>query len=79
MQIFNMPTSPKEDGSSHNEALDIRVGALAALYIRGPVNWEAEERKNLATIPVDGKQEQSQAKAEKPKRNWATMGRGFRV
>lgn len=56
MQIFNMPATPKEDGSSRNEALDIRVEALAALYIRGSVSWEAEEKRNLATIPVKGKE-----------------------
>lgn len=55
MQIFEMPATPKEDGSSHNEALDIRVASLAALYIRGPVDWEAEEKRNLLTIPDDGK------------------------
>lgn len=59
MQIFEMPATPKEDGSSHNEVLDIRVASLAALYIRGPVNWEAEEKKNLLTIPVDGKKDGS--------------------
>jgi terminase, large subunit len=56
MQIFQMPTSPPEDGTSHNEALDIRVQALVALYIRGPVNWAMEERKNLATIPSESAQ-----------------------
>lgn len=79
MQIFNMPTTPREDGSAHNEALDIRVGALAALYIRGPVNWETEEKRNLASIPIDGKKENARTAVEKPKRNWATMGRGFKV
>lgn len=59
MQIFEMPATPKEDGSSRNEALDIRVGALAALYIRGPVDWQAEERKNLLTIPVTSKRDPS--------------------
>lgn len=62
MQIFEMPATPREDGSAHNEALDIRVANLAALYIRGPVNWEFEEKRNLATIPDDGREE------EKPKR-----------
>ena len=51
MRIFEMPTSPSEDGSSRNEALDIRVLATVALYIRGPVAWDLEERRNLATIP----------------------------
>lgn len=79
MQIFNLPTTPKEDGSSRNEALDIRVGALAALYIRGPVNWDAEEKKNLATIPVEGKKSEAQKSSTKRDGNWATMGKGFRV
>ncbi len=57
MTIFEMPTAPTEDSSSRNEALDKRVYALAALYVRGPVNWEQEERKNLATIPVKGRDE----------------------
>lgn len=52
MTIFEMPTTPPEDGTSHNEALDKRVYAQAALYIRGPVNWELEEKRCLATIPV---------------------------
>lgn len=79
MQIFNMPTTPREDGSSRNEALDIRVGALAALYIRGPVSWESEEKRNLATIPVEGKKDDARHKSEKKGGNWATMGKGFRV
>lgn len=71
MQIFSMPATPKEDGSSHNEALDIRCLALAALYIRGPVSWEMEEKRNLASIPVDGKKEDL-AKVKRPRKqsNW---------
>lgn len=61
MQIFSMPATPKDDGSSRNEALDIRVYALAALYIRGPVNWDAEEKRNLATIPNKEPERQVQA------------------
>lgn len=76
MQIFNMPTTPREDGSSRNEALDIRVEALAALYIRGPVNWEMEERKNVATIPEGNSGKTSIAPhAVTPAR--AGMGRGW--
>jgi phage terminase large subunit GpA-like protein len=55
MQIFEMPATPTDDSSSRNEALDIRVAATAALYIRGPVNWDMEEKRNLDTIPVAGK------------------------
>lgn len=62
MQIFEMPASPREDGSSHNEALDIRVAALAALYIRGPVAWELEEKRNLLTIPDKGSHEEESVK-----------------
>jgi phage terminase large subunit GpA-like protein len=54
MQIFEMPATPNEDSSAHNEALDIRVAATAALYIRGPVSWEMEEKRNLATVPAAG-------------------------
>jgi phage terminase large subunit GpA-like protein len=64
MTIFEMPTNPGEDGSSHNEALDKRVYATAALYIRGPVNWDAEEKKNLATIPIkDGEKANPQRRS----------------
>lgn len=74
MQIFNMPTTPKEDGSSHNEALDIRVEALVALYIRGPVSWEAEEKRNLATIPVKGKDvTPGSAKPKRPRKESAWL------
>lgn len=45
MQIFQMPKSPSDDSSSHNEALDIRVLAHAALYIRGPVQWGALQKQ----------------------------------
>lgn len=62
MQIFEMPATPREDGSSRNEVLDIRVAALAALYIRGPVSWELEEKRNLATIPDKGKSQVEQKK-----------------
>lgn len=50
MQIFHMPDTIPEDGTDRNEALDIRVAATAALYIRGPVNWDMEEKRNLSTI-----------------------------
>lgn len=84
MQIFSMPTTPPDDGTDRNEMLDIRVAATAALYIRGPVNWEQEEKRNLATIPVKG--ETGVKNEAEPSRqrdgNWATSGvsRGrFRV
>lgn len=51
MQIFHLPATVPEDGTDRNEALDIRVAATAALYIRGPVNWDMEEKRNLASIP----------------------------
>jgi phage terminase large subunit GpA-like protein len=72
MQIFNLPATPAEGGSSHNEALDVRVEALAALYIRGPVSWDQEEKRNLATIPVIGKKEASERGAPRPRKqsNW---------
>lgn len=50
MRLFQMPATPREGGSHHNEALDIRVLALVALYIRGSVNWDLEEKRNLKTI-----------------------------
>lgn len=78
MQIFHMPDTIPEDGTPHNEALDIRVAATAALYIRGPVNWEMEEKRNLATIPVDGKKQVVQ-KGPRKKRgrggNWLDWNR----
>lgn len=72
MQIFEMPSTPKDDGSSRNEALDIRVAALAALYIRGPVNYELEEKRNLLTIPVKGKTgvQQPAEKRQRKESNW---------
>lgn len=70
MQIFEMPATPKEDGSSHNEVLDIRVAAMAALYIRGPVTWEAEEKRNLLTIPVKGKESKVPAKRPRKESTW---------
>lgn len=78
MQIFEMPASPKEDGSSRNEALDIRVAALAALYIRGPVSWENEEKKNLLTVPVDGKEEKKE-RIVAPQRSRGGLGRGWNL
>lgn len=69
MQIFTMPTTPPPDGTDRNEALDIRVAATAALYIRGPVDWEAEEKRNLATIPVAGKEKTaSKERAQRPRK-----------
>jgi terminase, large subunit len=80
MQIFEMPATPTDDSSSRNEALDIRVMATAALYIRGPVNWDAEERKNLATIPKKEGSEEKKKVAPVRKSNWmGNMGSGFKV
>lgn len=80
MQIFSLPATPKPDASSHNEALDIRVGALAALYIRGPVNWDAEEKKNLATILVDGKkQKEALRRPVQQSGNRGGLGRGWNL
>jgi phage terminase large subunit GpA-like protein len=77
MQIFEMPAIPKEDGSAHNEALDKRVYSMAALYIRGPVDWEAEERRNLAAIPVVGKKEPERPVAQSTSRGG--LSRGWRI
>ena len=86
MQIFQMPTTPPEDGSSHNEALDIRVQALVALYIRGPVNWAMEERKNLATVPSESSEKQKKQIASRERdqfrdrqRGRGGLGRGWNV
>lgn len=69
--VFEMPSQIPADGTDRNEALDKRVYAQAALYIRGPVNWEIEEKKNLATIPVAGKEKQKGKAERRPKRsNW---------
>lgn len=76
MQIFEMPKTPKEGGTDRNEALDIRVGALVALYIRsgGSINWEFEEKQNLKTIPPkDGKVRPAETAAPRRDRkqsNW---------
>lgn len=82
MQIFAMPATPPPDGTDRNEALDIRVAATAALYIRGPVNWDMEEKRNLATIQkrreTDDTRKTEQT-IERSPGNWATMGRRFRV
>jgi phage terminase large subunit GpA-like protein len=78
MTIFEMPTTPNEDGSSRNEALDIRVLSMAALYIRGPVAWEQEEKKNLATIPVAGKEQAPKRPQALPmSSNRGGLGRGW--
>lgn len=77
MQIFEMPAIPKEDGSPRNEKLDIRVYATVALYIRGPVDWEAEERRNLATIPVVGKKVEEPKPAAQSSRGG--FSRGWRI
>jgi phage terminase large subunit GpA-like protein len=47
----------KPDGTmDRNEKLDCRVYAYAALLARGPVNWDVEEKRLLASIPPeDGK------------------------
>ena len=60
----------KPDGSfDRNEKLDCRVYAQAALYARGPVNWQHEEKRNVASIPPeDGKP------VEKKKRRGAGGG-----
>jgi phage terminase large subunit GpA-like protein len=84
MQIFEMPTSPPPDGSARNEALDIRVLSLAALYIRGPVDWQKEEVRNLATIPVIETENENLLKRREridlQRESWmGGMGRGFRV
>lgn len=81
MQIFEMPATPSEDGSAHNEALDIRVAATAALYIRGPVNWDMEEKKNLATIPSkEPKEKKTPVPAPGGRSTWmGDMGKGFRI
>jgi phage terminase large subunit GpA-like protein len=84
MQIFEMPVTPSPDGTSRNEALDIRVLAMAALYVRGPVDWQKEEARNLATIPVieteNEKLLKRRERIERQRESWmGGMGRGFRV
>lgn len=83
MRIFEMPATPRENETDRNEALDIRVLALAALYIRGPVNWEAEEKKNLLTIPPKNAPARSKqmggfdspaARRQRRPSNWLNMG-----
>lgn len=70
--VFEMPSSPNsEDASDRNEALDKRVYSLAALYIRGAVNWDFEESRNLSSIPAIG---ESNAK-KKPLRESASVSR----
>lgn len=66
MQIFTMPTSVPDGGTDRNEALDIRVAATAALYIRGPVNWDMEEKQNLLTVPDAVKPDETWFKGQKP-------------
>jgi phage terminase large subunit GpA-like protein len=70
MQIFHMPDTVPEDGTDRNEALDIRVAATAALYIRGPVNWDMEEKRNLATIPPPEGAKKEEPKKRKERGNW---------
>lgn len=48
---FYMPSVMPEGSTDHNEALDMRVYSMAAMYARGATNWEYEEKCNLATIP----------------------------
>jgi phage terminase large subunit GpA-like protein len=55
---FYVPTG--EGKSARNEALDMRVYALASLYNR-PTNWEYEEAQNLATKPQANPETQHQA------------------
>jgi phage terminase large subunit GpA-like protein len=47
---FKQPEVTPDGGTPFNEALDLRVYALAALYARGGANWDYEERQNLQTI-----------------------------
>lgn len=71
MTIFEMPTTPGEGQSARNEALDKRVYAQAALYIRGPVNWEAEEKRNIASIPPkEGEQPKKPARQSSGSSFW---------
>lgn len=44
---FSLPST----GNKRNEELDCAVMAHAALYARGHVNFEFEEKRNLKTIP----------------------------
>lgn len=55
VRVFAMPKVVDKalDRSNRNEALDIRVYNQAALYARGGINWDLEERRNLATIPPE--------------------------
>lgn len=55
VRVFAMPQvmDTATDRSARNEALDLRVMNQAALYARGGINWDAQERRNLATIPAE--------------------------
>ncbi len=44
--VFSMPEVILPGASNRNEALDIRVYSLAALYARGVPNWDFEFRRN---------------------------------
>lgn len=78
MQVFELPATPPEDGTDRNEALDIRVAALVALYIRGPVNWDAEEKKNLSSIPRK-KEKEDRPRVPIVRSNRGGLGRGWTV
>jgi phage terminase large subunit GpA-like protein len=53
---FSLPTT----GGVRNEELDCAVLAHAAFYARGLPNYDAEEKRNRGTIPVDGKPERAE-------------------
>lgn len=61
-----------EDGvKQRNEALDRRVYAMAALYARGAVNWDLEEKANLKTIAdADGKTEKTGKRRKRGSGDW---------
>lgn len=44
-QVFYMPAITPENGTDRNEALDMRVYALGALYARGIPNWKLLEKR----------------------------------
>lgn len=67
----------KEKSSDRNEALDLRVYALAALHVIGPINWASLAKSRLDQVPQPAGEDSAPLKViPKPgrpqKRNWAT-------
>ena len=64
-QVFSLPTVTPENSSSRNEALDMRVYSLAALYARGIPNWALLERKLKKTIEENAKPAEKEVEQKK--------------